>query len=99
MVSKEEKVAERNESLKAARLYPNPTQGKLILDVPPTEAGNLEVLLFNLMGKVLKKYAIAMQKSEPLSLELDFSEYPNGVYHLELSTGELRHTQKIILHR
>jgi hypothetical protein len=98
-VAKEEKIDEKNAALAAARLYPNPTQGKLILEVPPAGTEILEVLLSDIMGKVLRKYTFAMQKSEPLSLELDFSDYPSGVYHLELSTDKLRHTQKIILHR
>lgn len=76
----------------AYAIYPNPTEGRLILvtegAVPPEGA---VATLLTLTGSVMEERVVRSNREE-----LDLSGRPSGVYLLRLSYGNETHTWKVI---
>ncbi len=74
------------------KVYPNPTQGKVCIEMQGVEEGmDSRILVFDSQGR--KVYENERQGDR---LELDLSEYPAGYYMVELSANGERTTWKII---
>lgn len=83
-----------NERLAGAELfiYPNPTQGRLMVAVKKMPEGAAAALaLFDMQGK-----QIIRKEHLDATTELDISSHPSGSYLLRISIGERESTWKII---
>ena len=78
----------------AYRIYPNPTNLEIIVEL--TDPSQIEeVTLWDAMGRILKTWRI-----EPSAKHvLDVSDYPSGVYHLRLQGKERHYTAPVWIHR
>jgi hypothetical protein len=73
-------------------MYPNPTAGKFYVDASQLkEAAQIQVL--DMQGRVLKTYSKAMDDKRIL---LDISEFPSGIYVVELLSQQGRFAEKIV---
>jgi hypothetical protein len=73
-------------------IYPNPTQGKLVIDIQGYKTGTgTSLYLYNLTGKALYSKSPA-DSSNPL----DVSGYPQGTYILKVTLGEKVSEWKIV---
>ena len=76
----------------AYAIYPNPTEGRLILvtegAVPPEGA---VATLLTLTGSVMEERMVRSNREE-----LDLSGQPSGVYLLRLSYGNETHTWRVV---
>ena len=61
-----------------AKVYPNPTSGLLLVDLPQ-HAGTAQVILYDLHGR-----QVLRQMGNTPSLTLDLSAVPNGMYVLKV---------------
>ena len=68
-------------------LYPNPTNG--LLYIQPTQTPINQVKIFNSLGVM-----VFYQPSE--SLEIDLSDLPSGIYHMELSSDGTTFFKRIV---
>jgi len=68
------------------KVYPNPTSGIIKIEGIPKE-WPAEILLFNIVGKQIKKSPV----THPVT-KIDFSSEPDGVYFLKINN----YTKKII---
>jgi hypothetical protein len=66
----------------AVSVYPNPTTGKLKLNIPSTEV-NLRISLYNSNGALLVEYDF-----DPHQPYLDLGSYQNGIFLLKISSKE-----------
>lgn len=78
-------------------VYPNPTAGQLTLAIEHQQMiNNLSIQLFNTIGQQL-----LVQKHKVLSSyfqdKLDVTNYPTGIYYLELTIGGQKQVKKIIV--
>lgn len=64
-------------------LFPNPTKEKITLNLQPLISKQVEVQIFNTLGKQLFKEKI---KAKGTSIEINTSFLSNGIYILQLST-------------
>lgn len=72
------------------RAYPNPTSGTIMLEGLPDPPGSGTLELYSSTGKLLMK--------EPVTPTLDISQYPDGLYLLQLKTeNSSLQAQKILL--
>jgi len=69
------------------KLYPNPVQDKLHIDLPPGLQLN-SIELFDIQGKRIKAFSTQN--------ELDFSQIQKGIYLLKIETDNGSYNQKII---
>lgn len=76
----------------AIHIYPNPVVDKLIIETNDSYSGTSKILtIYNLQGKLLVK-KILQGKSESVSL----SNYPNGLYIINIESGSGRKVFKIL---
>lgn len=74
-----------------ATIFPNPTKGKFVLDLPGTATS--EITVYDPEGKVLFNLMHSNLASD--SLELDLTGEPDGVYLLNIRTGNRVMTKKV----
>ena len=73
-----------------ARVYPNPTAGALVVELP--EAVRTEGRLLDAFGRTLRRFQLQQQRSE-----LDFSGLVPGLYFIELRTAAGRFQDRIVI--
>ena len=75
------------------KLYPNPSDGKAILNVEGlnTEA---DVLVYDMVGRVIQKHRLNKGTTE---LDIDLSGYAKGVYSVRIVNDSVNQTLKLIV--
>ena len=80
------------------RVFPNPSSGKLNVDISALEATEVEVVLYNLYGVALIKKQYNSDHAN--MLELDLSTFENGMYQILIKGKDQRAvTKKVLLMR
>jgi hypothetical protein len=77
-------------------LSPNPTKGQLLL----TCGGNEQidyVDLYDAEGSLIKHACSVQNTIDAGTFRLDLSNYPNGIYTIQINTSTRRETQKVVL--
>ncbi|TRX60073.1 T9SS type A sorting domain-containing protein [Fulvivirga sp. M361] len=69
-------------SLIQTQLFPNPVHNRLMV-IPGRSMASAELLVYNANGMVIHNKAL-----DPVTTELDFTSYPNGVYLLKIISAE-----------
>ncbi|HAS45915.1 MAG TPA: hypothetical protein DCS93_35865 [Microscillaceae bacterium] len=70
-----------------AKVYPNPTPGKVHFDFAMTKAGEAKLALYNLSGKLVKVITKANYKKGYHKVSADVSGLKSGVYVYRLETS------------
>lgn len=89
LVNLEETLAPDTE----VRVFPNPAQNKLQVQLEQTQPASVQVYLENLMGQSLWR-SQPVQGLRP-SWQIDVSGYPTGMYLLRIQQGERVRVEKI----
>ena len=74
--------------------YPNPSDGKITL-ILPLELDVTSIQIFNIDGNKLIDFFHRVNKLSR-EIKLDLSQYPTGVYFINLSAENLKETIKLI---
>ncbi len=90
--SKEEITAVEN-----ILLYPNPSSGKVFLDVALAEAMEVQLRVFNMSGQLVSNAGSFFQKE--LKEELDLNNQPPGMYILQIVANGRPYYAKLMLTR
>jgi len=78
------------------KIYPNPTGGKLNVDIQSTSAYNTKINVFDMLGKVLYEKPATLAKGLN-TLQFDFSQLAKGSYILQFSDVDAKiHTTKFV---
>ncbi len=82
---------------KELKLFPNPTDGMVSLNVNLVEASEVQMLLFSLSGQqlLLKKKSVSKGNQE-LNLDLKTVGIPAGIYIFELRCNRERYINKLV---
>lgn len=75
-------------------LYPNPSSGKVNIDVSLENDDNIEIYLYDLTGKLLKKYETKSNRNQIHSL--DISSFNDGLYFIKVIAENKEHFFKVI---
>lgn len=75
------------------KLYPNPTTGKVNLDLKNHLGG--EIAVFNALGQCVLKKSISSNNHQPL--QLDLSNSAKGIYTVQVITGKQSTIKKVVL--
>jgi len=85
-------------TFEALKLYPNPANDKLTVNLISNTNGNLSIRLVNMMGQTLSYENITIFNGA-INHSLDVSEIANGVYSVEVVLdGEKQH-QRVVISR
>lgn len=74
-------------------LYPNPSNGQFTLEVFDKGLENLDVNIFNSVGKL-----VFSKKEMPVKTQINMEDFPKGVYLVKVINGELNYSEKIVIH-
>lgn len=77
-------------------IYPNPSNGKLTIEVNAFNATKIEVSIVDLMGKVAMQYSIAVEQGLSKNL-IQLDELNKGIYLIKLQSGNDVYTKKLIV--
>lgn len=84
------------ESAPSVKLYPNPTTGKLILDVKQEQATKLNIQVLDISGRTIKATE-SLPNNASFNHQMDFTTLPSGTYFVILSTNEdIVFTSKVV---
>jgi aminopeptidase YwaD len=85
-------------TFEALKLYPNPANDNLTVNLISNTNGNLSIRLINMMGQTLSYENITIFNGA-INHSLDVSEIANGVYSVEVVlNGEKQH-QRVVISR
>jgi len=80
-----------------ANVSPNPTNGITNISLDLKNAANVSVVLTNAMGQQVNSFDFGTVRAGNSTMNVNLSEYAEGVYFLNINTTEGQTTQKIIV--
>ena len=81
----------------AFEIYPNPTTGITNLKLEMDNANDVNVAVFNILGKLLQSSNYTNVTNRTHSIDL--SNQPNGIYFVRLTTNGQTKTKKVIVNK
>ena len=82
-----------SESLK---IYPNPATNQITIDFDLLETKNTFIEIKNVLGQTVKTFSNNAVQKGSNKIEVDISEYSNGIYFVQLQNGNQITNQKFI---
>ncbi len=79
--------------------YPNPTSGKLVLDVNIAKVGNYEMGIYNVTGEKVFDIVNGKLSQQNYKYTIDVSSLPAGAYFIQFMSDEGTQAKKIIIAR
>lgn len=77
------------------RLSPNPTDGMFTIDLSETLNVEMDILVFDGMGKVIREIHHSVTDASPVSIDLN--DQPAGLYYVRATTGPRVMTGKVMV--
>ena len=78
-------------------VYPNPSDGLVKISLSNLPEGLINLKLFNITGKAVLNENIP-NFGQDATIEKDLSNYPPGLYFININIGELNYNKKFILY-
>lgn len=85
---------ESNQSGFRAVVFPNPTNGTAVLQLPAGISGDVQIRVSNLLGQNVHSAGLFVDNNQPVSL--DFGNFPAGIYWLTVRQGSRFSTVKVM---
>lgn len=70
---------EPTDAIAALQIFPNPSEGKFVVETQMTQAAEVEIIVMNLLGEVVKEQR-GFAAVGIFNATVDLTEYANGVY-------------------
>ena len=94
--------AERGAGLNETLLhqnYPNPTQGRTQIEYELTQAEQVNIVLYDMLGREVELIVSGYQSPGTHSVSFDASYLPNGVYIYRMQTDTFSATRQLVVTR
>lgn len=88
-------AVEQIPSLNSFNLYPNPTEGRVWVNMTLTELMDVQLEILSITGQVLQSFE--PRQSLEQNYEINLTDYPSGVYLARFIVGKEVMTHKIIV--
>ena len=82
---------------KIISVYPNPFNPITNISYFINESANIEVSIFDLMGRKVKTLENSFKESGEYTVSWDATNQSSGIYYIQISNGEMVKTQKLTL--
>ena len=80
------------------KIYPNPSKGIIIIDLKADTDQKLEIRMYNALGNVVYTESDIMFQGK-FSTTLDFTDFSEGMYFMQISSEHELFTKKLIINR
>jgi len=77
--------------------YPNPFNASTIIRYSIPQINSIELIIFNLIGEVIRREVIENQKEGIYELSFNATGLPSGVYFYRIQAGSFVETKKMVL--
>ena len=79
--------------------YPNPFNPitKINYLVPNNTENKVELIIFDILGKVVEILVNEQKKEGKYSVQFDANKFSSGVYYYQLKVGKYTETKKMVL--
>lgn len=92
-------LATKNNIVEDLSVYPNPNFGQATLNYRVKETGQVNLTLFDLQGRMLKRWEMGLKQAGDYTMLLDLKTVVTGLYVLQLSIGDMTTMKKLIVTR
>lgn len=79
--------------MESINIYPNPAKDIVIVEFENTNSTPLTFKLFNILGNISSEPFLSRSEFN----QIDVSRYPDGLYILEISSSDIKFSQKLII--
>jgi hypothetical protein len=76
-------------------VFPNPSSGNVSVNIGAMDMGTVNVKIYNIMGEVIAESA--GNASVTRKLNFDLTQYPSGLYFVEIKGDNVQATKKVII--
>ena len=77
-------------------IYPNPSNGKLFIDIATEETSEVNIYIMDLLGQIQIEETMMFDQGNS-SKVFDLNELANGLYIVKLQNGEQSYSYKITI--
>lgn len=77
-------------------VYPNPTNDIIYFEWTETEAGNVSIQIYNMMGQLVQTLSEKAATKGKQHFEINLKGQPNGIYYYKVETGTQSVNGKIV---
>ena len=91
-------LTENGSTVNQLLLSPNPSNGQLQLLFTSEVAEAVNIQLYNANGQLLQEISHSIQKGKN-QIKLDYTAFPNGIYHLQIQGTNFSQSAKVVLRR
>jgi uncharacterized repeat protein (TIGR01451 family) len=71
--------------LSEVKLYPNPTTGKITLNIINNQGSAVDIHVYNNMGQLITEQRVKNSEDIDCKVMIDLTAYPQGMYHAKIS--------------
>jgi len=79
-------------------IYPNPSNGKLYIDITGEENAEVSIYIMDMLGQVHVEETMVFGQGRTSSL-FDLNDFANGLYIVKLTKGNQSYSHKITIHK
>jgi len=80
-----------------AQNYPNPVQGYTQIEYTLAEAGNISLILYDMLGREVEHLVSAYQPAGVHSISVDASQLSSGIYIYRMQTGTFNAVRQLVV--
>lgn len=86
-------ISSSSRSFAIEKAYPNPVKDFVTIELQAEESGELQISLINILGTEVKKWDNFLLNPGYQKIQIDLSQFKNGVYILRMTKKGLTKTQ------
>ncbi|MFN8283787.1 MAG: M36 family metallopeptidase [Chitinophagales bacterium] len=83
-----------SDNVKVLQIYPNPTDGRLVLNIGLSKLSNVQMKIYSSEGREMYSNVIGLTKE--INQELNINSYAKGIYILKLQVDDETIYQKVV---
>ena len=87
-------IRNNSNSIKVFEVYPNPTEGQLVMNLSLTKSSTVQIRIYTPEGREL--YVKSFSSTRNVFEELNISDYAKGVYIIKLTVDEEVYYHKVV---
>ncbi len=89
-------IEENEAAVSIGKVYPNPTSGTTAINYTIANSSAVAMEIVDITGKVIYTQTVGQQNAGDHTLNIDATNFANGIYYVNIATEEFKATKKFI---